>query len=166
MSDSVLVELIRGKGAFTDAVACVSGLDASQAGTRAGAPCSVFELVFHMNYWMHYELQRIDGRSPVYPEHAAEGWPGRAEPESEGAWQAVGARFASLLERMTVLARDPQALERPVEVTKIASYANQGSSVRDVIWQTLVHNAYHVGQVASVRRMIGAWPPAGGGDTW
>lgn len=166
MSDSVLVELIRGKGAFTDAIACVSGLDASQSGKRAGAPYSAFELVFHMNYWMHYELERIDGHSPVYPEHAAESWPGRAEPEGSAAWQAAVARFSALLERMTSLARDPQALERPVEVTMIASYANQGGSVRDVIWQTLVHNAYHVGQVASVRRMIGAWPPAGGGDTW
>ncbi len=166
VSDTVLVELIRGKGAFTDAGACVSGLRAVDAGARAGAPYSTYELVFHMNYWMQYELDRIEGHSPLYPEHAAESWPAGAAPESEAAWQACVSRFEALLDRLTTLARDPVALERAVEVTKIASYANQGGNVRDVIWQTLVHNAYHVGQVASVRRMLGAWPPAGGGDTW
>jgi uncharacterized damage-inducible protein DinB len=166
VSDTVMVELIRGKGAFTDAGACVSGLRAADAGARAGAPYSVYELVYHMNYWMHYELERIDGRSPVYPEHAAEGWPASAAPEGEAAWESCVARFEALLARMTDLAREPPTLDRGVEITKVASYANQGGSVRDVIWQTLVHNAYHLGQVALLRRMLGAWPPAGGGDTW
>jgi hypothetical protein len=165
-SDGVLVELIRGKGAFTDAVACVSALSAAQAGERKGAPYSVYELTFHMNYWMQYEFDRMDARRPEYPEHAAESWPAAPAPENEAAWTACVDRFKSLLDQMTALAKDAAALNRPVEVTKIASYANQGSSVRDVFWQTLVHNAYHVGQVASVRRMIGAWPPPGGGDTW
>ena len=28
------------------------------------------------------------------------------------------------------------------------------------------HVSYHGGQIALVRRMLGAWPPPGGGDTW
>lgn len=166
MSDGVLAELIRGKGAFTDALACVSGLSASEAGDRAGAPASVFELVFHMNYWMQYEIDRIEGRSPKYPEHAAESWPAAPAPESGAAWAASVKSFEALLEAMIALARDPVARERSVATTSIASYANQGSTVRDILWQTAVHNAYHVGQVTTVRRMLGAWPPAGGGDTW
>lgn len=166
MSDGVLVELIRGKGAFTDAVACVSGLGVAQAGDRHGAPYSAFELVFHMNYWMQYEIDRIEGRSPKYPDHAAESWPTSPAPESETAWAASVARFGALLDAMIGLARDPVARERGVATTSSASYANQGSTVRDILWQTAVHNAYHVGQVATLRRMLGAWPPAGGGDTW
>jgi uncharacterized damage-inducible protein DinB len=30
----------------------------------------------------------------------------------------------------------------------------------------MVHNSYHVGQIAMLRRMLGAWPPQSGGDTW
>ena len=35
-----------------------------------------------------------------------------------------------------------------------------------MLWQTAVHNSYHVGQIAMIRRALGAWPPQGGGDTW
>ena len=28
------------------------------------------------------------------------------------------------------------------------------------------HVSYHVGQIALLRRMMNAWPPPGGGDTW
>ena len=35
-----------------------------------------------------------------------------------------------------------------------------------VLWQTVAHNSYHTGQIAMLRRMLGAWPPQGGGDTW
>jgi uncharacterized damage-inducible protein DinB len=48
-------------------------------------------------------------------------------------------------------------------------HANQGPrtySVRDVLWQTMAHNSYHIGQIAMLRRMLGAWPPKAGGDTW
>jgi uncharacterized damage-inducible protein DinB len=162
----VLVELIRGKGAFTDALACVSGLGAASAGQRAGAPYSIYELVFHMNYWMDHELARLTGASPAYPEHAAESWPRSAEPPSEDEWRVVETRFGALLQRMIELARDEAGAARPVAITSSAPHANQGSTQRDVLWQTVVHNAYHLGQVATVRRMLGVWPPAGGGDTW
>ena len=35
-----------------------------------------------------------------------------------------------------------------------------------VLWQMVAHNSYHVGQIALIRRALGAWPPHGGGDTW
>jgi uncharacterized damage-inducible protein DinB len=35
-----------------------------------------------------------------------------------------------------------------------------------VLWQTAVHNSYHIGQVVILRRMLGAWPPLDGSDTW
>ena len=35
-----------------------------------------------------------------------------------------------------------------------------------VLWQMVAHNSYHVGQIAMIRRMLGAWPPRGGGDSW
>jgi uncharacterized damage-inducible protein DinB len=51
-------------------------------------------------------------------------------------------------------------------VTSQAGHATQGATVEDVVWQTIVHNSHHLGQVVMVRRLLGAWPPPGGGDTW
>ena len=28
------------------------------------------------------------------------------------------------------------------------------------------HNSYHLGQIVMLRRVLGAWPPPAGGDTW
>ena len=35
-----------------------------------------------------------------------------------------------------------------------------------VLWQMVAHNSYHVGQIAMLRRTLGAWPPRKGGDRW
>ncbi len=64
MSERPLIELLRGKGAHADPLACVEDLSAELAARQvAGFPHSVGQLVFHMNYWMSYELRRIRGRA-------------------------------------------------------------------------------------------------------
>jgi uncharacterized damage-inducible protein DinB len=40
------------------------------------------------------------------------------------------------------------------------------TSVESVLWQIMVHNSYHVGQIAMLMRMLGLWPPRAGADTW
>jgi uncharacterized damage-inducible protein DinB len=168
LGDTVLVELIRGKGAHTDALACVAGLGADEAGrVPAPSPHSVFDLVFHVSYWIDYELARIRGESPTYPAHAAESWPEGHAPKDAKEWDAAVRRFEALLGEMTRLAQGPaEALARPVEITSMENNANQGSTLGDVLIQTVVHNSYHLGQIALVRRMLGAWPPPTGSDTW
>lgn len=166
MSDTVLSELIYGRGAHTDALAIVEGVSAEHAGALpAGAPNSIFQLVAHVNYWVDYELRRMAGQDPAYPEHAAESWPASPVPRP-GEWEATVARCRQLLDAMAALSRDPQALDRSVDVVSTEHYANQGSTVREVLHQTVVHNSYHLGQVAFVRRMLGIWPPPTGSDTW
>jgi hypothetical protein len=65
MSHRALTELLRGKGAHADPIACVEDLSAGLAARHAeGFPHSVGQLVFHMNYWMDYELRRIRGERP------------------------------------------------------------------------------------------------------
>ncbi len=167
MSDSVLVQLTHGKGAHTDATACVEGLSAEAAGAVPdGAPNSIFQIVFHINYWIDYELRRLAGSSPAYPEHAAESWPARPAPRDNAEWTATVARFKALLVEMTRLGRDSASLGRSVAVTSLADHANMGTTRGDVLIQTVVHNSYHLGQVALLRRILGAWPPASGSDTW
>ncbi len=71
-----LTELLRGKGAHADPIACVEDIGADLAQRRVhGFPHSIVDLVFHMNYWMSYELGRIRGERPNYPEHNAESFP-------------------------------------------------------------------------------------------
>jgi uncharacterized damage-inducible protein DinB len=159
-----LVELLHGKHAHTDTLVCVD-VTADVAGRRPeGSPHSVWQIVWHLNYWMEHELLRIAGTPRPYPEHASLSWPS-ALPGAE-AWGLEQARFKELLGRLSALAgSSPADLAREITATDRAEAAH-ASSLEAVLWQTLVHNSYHLGQVVLVRQALRAWPPAAGSDTW
>ena len=167
MPERTLVELLYGKAAHANPLACIEDVSYELAGRRVDSlPHSIFQLTSHMNYWMDYELRRIRGEKPSYPLHASESWPEHPAPPSEDKWQTTMAHFRQSLSALAALAESsPEALARQIEATH-ASHANNTSSLLAVLWQTLVHNSYHVGQIAMLRRALGAWPPAGGGDSW
>jgi uncharacterized damage-inducible protein DinB len=167
MSGRALIELLYGKGAHANPVACVEDLSLELSGRRIeGFPHSIWQLVSHMNYWMDYELRRIRGEAPKYPEHSGQDWPADAAPGGAQEWKKAVSAFGELLGGLALLAEaSPEELARDVEAMD-PCHAKQASSRRDVLWQTLVHNSYHLGQIATLRRCLGAWPPRGGGDTW
>jgi len=167
MSNQTFQELLHGKGEHLDPIACVEDVPVSVAGkTIDGYPHTIWQTVGHLNYWMDNDLRRIAGAHPAYPEHAAEGWPATSAPASDAEWQAALQRFAALLEQVSkVSAATPEILQRHVPATH-PSHENRSSSVEAVLWQTLVHNSYHIGQIAMLRRCFSAWPPRRGSDTW
>lgn len=167
MPERTLVELLYGKYAHANPVACVEDVSFDLAGKRAGNfQHSIWQLVSHVNYWMDYELKRIRGEMPAYPAHAAESWPAHASPANEREWKKAIVQFKDFLAQLAALAESsPEVLAREVPATH-PDHTRHSSSLHAVLWQTLVHNSYHVGQIAMLRRALGAWPPSAGGDTW
>jgi uncharacterized damage-inducible protein DinB len=162
----VLLELLRGQGAHTDSVACVSGLTAAQASQAVGlSPHSIWEIVLHLNYWMDYEVQRIRGTPAPYPASALLSWPKVPQAAAPSAWDEAVARFTGLLEAFAEIAQTPGLPEKEVPPVH-ATEKDIDRTVQGVLWQTVAHNSYHLGQVALLRRAISAWPPPGGSDTW
>jgi len=166
MPEQTLIELLYGKRAHANPVACVEDLTADLAERRVeNLPHSVYQIVWHMNFWMDYELRRIRGDKPRYPDHASESWPAPAPPE-EAAWKKEVARFADLIGVLAAMAQgDSNALSREIPATHSTQEAAT-STVLAILWQTLAHNSYHVGQIALLRRALDVWPPRGGGDSW
>ena len=168
MSQRALTELLRGKGAHADPIACVEDISAELAARQvAGFPHSVGQLVFHMNYWMEYELRRIRGERPAYPEHNSESFPAALSPvDGAGVGSAAARHGGVLLGEFAGLAKSSaQELQREIESAHEGDKKVAGT-VEAVLWQMVAHNSYHVGQIAMMRRALGAWPPRGGGDTW
>ena len=165
MGDTTLRELIYGKGAHVDTVACVEDIGAGLATrTVPGYPHSIWQIVGHMSYWMNYEVRRIAGERPSYPDHAIESWPAHTDPASEEQWHATRQRFVDLLAQLATLAdSDPIMFGRAVSPDKPSS---EPPTVGAVLKQITAHNSYHVGQIAMLRRQFDAWPPRRGGDTW
>jgi uncharacterized damage-inducible protein DinB len=162
-----LTELLRGKGAHADPIVCVEDIDATTAKRRIeNFPHTIAGLVFHMNYWMAYELCRIRGDKPKYPEHNSESFPSNSEDWDSLRWDSLRNEFARLLSEFAALAQSSRAeLDRPIEPSHEGDKKVAGT-LESVLWQMVAHNSYHIGQIAMVRRALGAWPPRAGGDTW
>ena len=83
MPELTLIELLYGKGAHANPLACVEDLSVELAGLHAeNLPHSVWQIVWHLDFWTDYELRRIRGEEPHYPDHAAESWPSSIAPPS------------------------------------------------------------------------------------
>jgi uncharacterized damage-inducible protein DinB len=167
MSAPALTELLRGKGAHSDPVACVEDLSVEVAAKQiVGFPHSIGQLVFHMNYWMDHELRRIRGGRPAYPEHNSESFPPPRSPIDAQDWDRLRNQLVGLLGDFSALAQSsPEELQRQIETVHDGDKKVAGT-LEAVLWQMVAHNSYHVGQIAMLRRALGAWPPRGGGDTW
>jgi len=167
MTSRVLIELLRGKGAHVDPIACIEDVSSELAARHVeGFPHSIGELVFHMNYWMDYDLRRIAGEAPPYPLHNSESFPSKPCPADAGEWDGLTKRFAALIDHSARLADSaPEELQRHVKPTH-PSHKERAATLEALLWQLVTHNSYHVGQIAMLRRALGAWPPRSGGDTW
>jgi len=161
----VLIELLRGKGSHVDPLACIEDISVELAARRVeGVPHSIFGLVFHMNYWMRYELRRIRGERPPYPEHNAESFP--SAPINAAEWDRLRRDLSWLLAEFAELAQSPRAaLDRQIE-SGYQGDKEVAGTLEAVLWQVVAHNSYHAGQIAWIRCALGAWPPRAGGDTW
>ncbi|TWT14572.1 DinB family protein [Planomicrobium sp. CPCC 101079] len=147
-----------GKGAHVDTATVFAGLEWQLAGEKPGnCPHSVWELLKHMVYWQDFMLAYLKGETPESPEHAAESWPDSPAPASEEEWDNTVSRFLfGLQEAEQEAAKD--LMEKGLE--------GKGRTRADWLMGIILHNAYHTGQAVLVRRMLEAWPPPSGRDTW
>jgi uncharacterized damage-inducible protein DinB len=119
-----------------------------------------------MNYWMDYEVRRIRGERPAYPEHSSESFPPAPSPVDTRDWDRLRKRLAALLADFTALAKSsPAEMQRQIETVHEGDTKLAGT-LEAVLWQMVAHNSYHTGQIAMIRRALDVWPPRGGGDTW
>jgi uncharacterized damage-inducible protein DinB len=164
--ERVAVELLEGRGAHAEPLACIEDLTVEQATRKPlGFEHSIFEIVAHLNYWMDYDLKRMRGAPDPYPAHASEGWPS-AEPIGKARWEGEVRRFRALLgELRTACQLDSASWVSEVPATH-KSHERNASTVGAMIFQAIAHNSYHLGQIVDLRRRLGRWPPAKGGDTW
>ncbi len=120
-----------------------------------GAPHSLYEELWHTDFWQRLILSAVRGEPVLFPEHAAEGWPKDNATLTEGAWQGLASRFLLDLEGAAAVAGS-EDLERVA----------RDKTVREHLESVAGHNAYHFGRMVLLRQLLGLWPPPSGGDTW
>ena len=94
---------------------------------------------------------------PTWPDDY---WPDAVAPPSEAAWTEALADFHDTLASVKALVNDP-AIDLSGAIPHADGPAYHGTCYADEIGATADHNAYHLGQFVTVRRLLGAWPPDG-----
>ena len=144
--------LLGGGGAHLDFAKAVAGLPARARGRRPERlPHSPWEILEHMRIaqWDILEFSRNPRHvSPEWPEGY---WPGSAAPPGPTAWEKSVRKILADLEAMQRLVADSR--------TDLFARIPHGDG-QTILREALLiadHNAYHLGELVAVRRLLGAW---------
>jgi uncharacterized damage-inducible protein DinB len=152
-----LINLMTARQAHVTLDDALRDLPAQLRGERPqGMPYSPWELVEHLRVAQHDILDFC--RNPEYeqPSWPDDYWPDAPAPDSKEAWTESVAQIRRDLESMCGLVRNPDLdLYAEIPHGNGQTYLREAMLVAD-------HNAYHVGQLVAVRRLLGAWPPEEG----
>jgi hypothetical protein len=155
--------LLRGGGAHLGFDEAFDNLPVALRGVKpAGAAHTAWQLVEHLRIaqWDILEFSRNPQHvSPSFPEGY---WPVSAAPPDDAAWERGVAGFRADLEAMCALVADPSrdlfAQLRHPQAKAEHTLLREALLVAD-------HNAYHLGQLVLLRRLLNAWhwtaPPQG-----
>ena len=147
-----VLKLLKGRQGHIDFETTLANLPQEFQGKKPeGAPHTPWQLLEHMRIaqWDILEFSRDpEHESPKFPEGY---WPDSEAPPDEGAWQESVTSFAADLQAMADLVADPS--------TDLYARIPHGSG-QTILREALLvadHNAYHLGQLVLLRRLLGVW---------
>ena len=147
-----LLELLRGRSAHLDFEKAIGGLPPELRGVKAPAlPHTVWQLLEHLRIaqWDILGFSRNpDHVSPSWPEGH---WPDSAAPPDDAAWDRSVETFLTELQEMQDLVADPKT-----DLYAKIPWGDGQTILREALL-VADHNAYHLGQIVSVRQALGAW---------
>ena len=148
-----LLELLQGGHAHPDNETAIAKLPVEKQGLKPpGLPHTPWRLLEHMRIAQWDILRFSIDPHHVSPDFPTGYWPEGDAPPDGTAWDRSVAAFRADLKSMMDLVSDPKTdLFAPIP-------HGQGQTILREALLVADHNAYHVGQLVTVRRMLGAWP--------
>ncbi len=150
-----LVALLSWKSAHVSFDQAIGGIPPEMQGLQpSGLTLSPWQLLEHLRIAQHDILDFCLNPGYTMPSWPEGFWPDRATPPSAETWAESIAHFQADLKAMQDLVSDPG--------TDLFAQIPHGDGQTIFREAVLVadHNAYHVGQLVLVRRLLGIWPPS------
>jgi hypothetical protein len=148
-----LINLLQGGQAHTTFDAAVADLPATLRGKRVNRlPHTAWMLLEHMRIaqWDILEFSRDPKyKSPEWPEGY---WPATEAPPTRSAWETSVKSFRTDLKAIERLVNHPQT-----DLYARIPWGDDQTILREALL-VADHNAYHIGQLVALRRLLGAWP--------
>jgi hypothetical protein len=147
-----LLNLLKGDGAHVDFDAAVKDLPASLRGERPkGAEHSPWEVLEHLRIAQWDILEFSRNPKHVSPEFPRGYWPSAQAPPNEKAWDRSADAFRADLQAMAeLIANESTDLLAPIP-------HGEGKTILREALMMADHNAYHLGELVLLRRLLGAW---------
>lgn len=147
-----VLKLLKGRQGHVDFDNVLSNLPRESQGKKPeGAPHTPWQLLEHMRIAQGDILEFSRDPKHVSPKFPEGYWPNSEAPPDEGAWQKSVTSFAADLQAIADLVADPS--------TDLYARIPHGSGQTILRNALLVadHNAYHLGQLVLLRRLLGVW---------
>lgn len=148
-----LLYLLRGGGAHAPFDQVIKDLPAELRGVRPpGASHSPWEVLEHLRITQWDILEFSRNGDHVSPEWPKEYWPKEQAPPDDGAWDRSIETFRRELKEMEALVDDPGS-----DLYTAFPWGDSQTLLREALL-VADHNAYHLGELVLLRRLLGAWP--------
>jgi len=135
--------------------AAVEGIAADLRGTQpAGLPYSPWQLLEHLRLAQHDILDFCINPNYKEMKWPDDYWPKSPAPPSAHAWDDSIEAYRHDRRALQQLAADPK-----IDLTARIPHGSGQTYLRELVL-VADHNAYHVGQLVAVRRLLGAWKAA------
>jgi len=147
-----LIESLRGGHAHVTLEAALKNLPKNLRGVKpAGASYSAWQLLEHLRIAQSDILEFSRDPEHVSPQWPDGYWPKSEKPPSDAAWT----------KSIAAIRKDAAAMEKLVRNPKTDLFGKIAHGTGQTILREALliidHNAYHIGQLVLVRRMLGAW---------
>ena len=147
-----LLSLLKGGSAHVALEQVISGFPAELRGVKpAGLPFTAWRLLEHLRIaqWDILEFSRNPKHaSPEFPQGY---WPAGDAPPEEATWEKSVKAFQADLRAIERLVKNPS--------TNLSARIPHGTG-QTILREALLvadHNAYHLGKLVMLRRLLGAW---------
>jgi hypothetical protein len=147
-----VAELLRGGGEYVEPAKILNDIgEVHAAAVPPGSPHSIAQIVSHMHYWQKVNIAKAKGEPAPRPARLDDTFTSPLP----GTWRHLVNDFLAGIEECGRIAR---------EKADVTSPARDDTSLDYDLAESALHNAYHLGQIVLLRRIMGLWPPEGGDD--
>jgi len=158
MNDPVreqIINLLKGGQAHLTLDDTLKGFPEKLRGVKPpGAPHSAWQLLEHLRIAQLDILEFSRDAKHVSPKWPEGYWPTNDKPPTDAQWKRC----------VSAIKKDLQAMQRLVEDPRTDLYSKiPHGTGQNILREALLiadHNAYHLGQLLLVRRLLGAWHEA------
>jgi len=147
---SELTKLLLGGNAHVTLHDAIKGLPAKLRGVKADhIPYSIWQLVEHIRIAQWDMLQFCKDSNHNELKWPEDYWPKDVAPENDGAWNGSLKQIDSDLDEFIELMEHSNIYQKLLH--------GQGQSILREALQIADHNAYHIGEIIALRRILGDW---------